>query len=155
MVDRFFGLSAQGTTVSREIMAGCTTFVAMAYIIFINPQILAEAGLDEGAVFAATCVAAAVGSLIMGLYANYPIAVAPGMGLNAFFTYGVVFGLGLPWETALGAVFISGVIFIVLSVLPVREWVINAIPRELKMAISAGIGLFLIIIGLSSMGIVA
>lgn len=155
VLDRFFGLKAQGTTIGREVMAGCTTFVAMAYIIFVNPQILAEAGLDEGAVFAATCIAAAIGSLIMGLYANYPIAVAPGMGLNAFFTYGVVVGMGLPWETALGAVFISGVIFIVLSLLPVREWVVNAIPRELKMAISAGIGLFLIIIGLRSMGIVA
>lgn len=155
VLDRFFGLSAKGTSIGREVMAGFTTFVAMAYIIFVNPQILAEAGMDQGAVFAATCIAAAIGSLIMGLYANYPIAVAPGMGLNAFFTYSVVIGMGLPWQTALGAIFISGVIFIVLSVLPVREWVINAIPRELKMAISAGIGLFLIIIGLSSMGIVA
>ena len=135
-------------------MAGLTTFLAMSYIIFVNPDILSQAGMDPGAVFVATCLSAAFGSLIMGAYANYPIAIAPGMGLNAFFTYGVVLGMGLSWQTALMAVFLSGVIFVVLSLLPVREKIINAIPKALKLSISAGIGFFLIIIGLSSVGIV-
>jgi len=153
-LERFFGLSAHGTNVRTEIIAGITTFLTMAYIIFVNPAILAEAGMDRGAVFVATCLAAAVGSAVMGLAANYPIALAPGMGLNAFFTYSVVLGMGHPWQVALGAVFLSGCIFLVLSVLPVREWIINAIPRSLKMAISAGIGLFLGIIALKNAGIV-
>ena len=138
----------------NEILAGITTFLTMAYITFVNPAILSDAGMDFGAVFVATCVAAAIGTLIMGLYANYPIALAPGMGLNAFFTYGVVLGMGHSWQVALGAVFISGILFIILSVLPVREWIINAIPRGLKMAISAGIGLFLAIIALKNAGVV-
>ena len=154
MLDSFFKLSDHGTTVQREIVAGCTTFLTMAYITFVNPAILSETGMDFGAVFVATCVAAAFGTLVMGLYANYPIALAPGMGLNAFFTYGVVAGMGHSWQTALGAVFVSGVLFVVLSVLPVREWIINSIPRTLKMAISAGIGLFLGIIALKNAGIV-
>ncbi len=154
MLDNFFKLSENGTTVRTEILAGLTTFLTLAYIIFVNPDILSAAGMDFGAVFVATCVAAALGTLIMGLYANYPIALAPGMGLNAFFTYGVVLGMGHRWQVALGAVFVSGVLFIILSVLPVREWIINAIPRGLKMAISAGIGLFLAIIALKNAGVV-
>ncbi len=153
-LERFFELSAHGTTVRTEVIAGITTFLTMAYIIFVNPMILADAGMDRDAVFVATCLAAAIGTAIMALAANYPIALAPGMGLNAFFTYGVVLGMGNSWQVALGAVFISGVIFLLLSVLPVREWIINAIPKSLKMAISAGIGLFLGIIALKNAGIV-
>jgi AGZA family xanthine/uracil permease-like MFS transporter len=154
MLNKLFDLDSRGTSVRTEIAAGLTTFLAMSYIIFVNPDILANAGMDRGAVFVATCLSAAIGSAIMGLYANYPIAIAPGMGLNAYFTYGVVIGMGLAWQTALMAVFLSGVIFVVLSLLPIREWIINAIPLEMKMAISAGIGLFLIIIGLSGVGMI-
>lgn len=153
-LDRFFGLSAHGTDVRTEVIAGITTFLTMAYIIFVNPLILKDAGMDGDAVFVATCLAAAIGTAVMALAANYPIALAPGMGLNAFFTYGVVLGMGNSWQVALGAVFVSGVIFLLLSVLPVREWIINAIPKSLKMAISAGIGLFLGIIALKNAGIV-
>lgn len=154
MIEKLFKLKDRRTTVSREVIAGITTFLAMSYIIFVNPDILSGAGMDPGAVFVATCLAAAAGSLIMGIYANYPIAIAPGMGLNAFFTYSVVLGMGIPWQTALMAVFLSGAIFVVISILPIREWIINSIPMPLKKAISAGIGLFLIIIGLSSVGII-
>ncbi len=154
MLDRFFKLAENGTTVKTEVLAGLTTFLTMAYITFVNPAILSDAGMDFGAVFVATCLAAAIGTLIMGLYANYPIALAPGMGLNAYFTYGVVLGMGYTWQVALGAVFLSGLIFIVISVLPVREWIINAIPRGMKLAISAGIGLFLGIIALKNAGLV-
>jgi AGZA family xanthine/uracil permease-like MFS transporter len=153
-LSRFFGIAENNTTVRTEVLAGCTTFLTMAYIVFVNPAILSDAGMDRDAVFVATCLAAAVGTAIMGLYANYPVALAPGMGLNAYFTYGVVLGLGHSWQVALGAVFLSGVIFLVLSVLPVREYIINSIPRSLKMAISAGIGLFLGIIALKNAGIV-
>ena len=154
MLDRTFQLSEHGTTVRTEILAGISTFLTMAYIVFVNPLILSDAGMDFGAVFVATCVAAALGSVIMGLYANYPIALAPGMGLNAYFAYAVVLGMEVPWQVALGAVFISGLLFIILSILPVREWVINAIPMSLKMAISAGIGLFLALIGLKNAGLI-
>lgn len=154
MLDSFFGLRQHGSSVRTELIAGFTTFLTMAYISFVNPAILKDAGMDFGAVFVATCLAAAVGSLVMGLYANYPIALAPGMGLNAYFTYGVVLGLGHSWQVALGAVFVSGVLFLILSVLPVREWIINSIPQTLKLAISAGIGLFLAIIALKNAGIV-
>ncbi len=154
MLDTYFKLAENGTTVRTELLAGLTTFLTMAYIIFVNPSILENAGMDFGAVFVATCLAAAVGTLIMGLVANYPIALAPGMGLNAYFTFGVVGGLGHTWQVALGAVFVSGVIFLILSILPVREWIIDAIPRSLKMAISAGIGLFLGVIALKNAGIV-
>ncbi|MAP94497.1 MAG: guanine permease [Ponticaulis sp.] len=154
MFNKLFDLKARGTNVRTEVIAGFTTFLAMSYIIFVNPDILAQAGMDPGAVFVATCLSAAIGTLIMGFYANYPIAIAPGMGLNAFFTYGVVIGMGVPWQSALMAVFMSGAIFVILSVLPVREWIINAIPMELKLSIAAGIGFFLIIIGLTSVGIV-
>jgi AGZA family xanthine/uracil permease-like MFS transporter len=153
-MDRYFGLTQHGTTVRTEIMAGVTTFLTMAYIIFVNPQILSAAGMDRGAVFVATCVAAAFGTLVMGLYAKLPVAQAPGMGLNAYFTYGVVLGMGNTWQVALGCVFLSGIIFIIISVLPIREAVVNAIPRSLKMAISAGIGFFLAIIALENSKII-
>ncbi len=154
MLESLFKLSANGTNVRTEILAGITTFLTMAYILFVNPSILSAAGMDHGAVFVATCLAAAAGTLIMGLYANYPVALAPGMGLNVYFTYGVVQGMGHGWPVALGAVFVAGILFLILSLLPVREWIINAIPRSLKLAISAGIGLFLAIIGLQKAGIV-
>ena len=153
-VERYFGLSERGTTVRTEVWAGVTTFLTMAYIAFVNPQILADAGMPFDAVFVATCLAAAFSTLVMGLYANYPIALAPGMGLNAFFSYVVVQGLGYDWEVALGAVFVAGVLFLALSVLPVRRWIIDAVPAGMKMAISAGIGLFLGIIALRNAGVI-
>lgn len=154
MLDRYFKLAENGTTVRTEVLAGITTFLTMAYIIFVNPAILADAGIDKGAAFVATCLAAAIGTAIMGLYANYPVALAPGMGLNAYFTYGVVMGMGHSWQVALGAVFVSGVLFLILSVLPVREKIINAIPSSQKLAIGTGIGLFLGLIGLKNAGVV-
>lgn len=154
MLTSYFKLKELGSDVRTELLAGLTTFLTMAYIIFVNPQILSAAGMDHGAVFVATCVAAAIGSAIMGLYANYPIAQAPGMGLNAYFAFTVVGQMGYSWQVALGAVFLSGILFIILSVLPVREAVVNAIPRTLKLAISAGIGLFLAIIALENAGLI-
>lgn len=154
MLNRFFHLRENGTSVRTELVAGATTFLTMAYIIFVNPMILADAGMDRGAVFVATCLAAAAGSLMMGLHANYPIALAPGMGLNAYFTYTVVGQMGYAWEVALGAVFLSGVLFLLLSLSPAREMVVDAVPKSLKLAISAGIGLFLGIIALKNAGIV-
>ncbi|GAM72975.1 xanthine/uracil/thiamine/ascorbate permease family protein [Vibrio ishigakensis] len=148
MLEKLFKLSENGTTVRTEIIAGMTTFLTMAYIIFVNPAMLSDAGMDHGAVFVATCLAAAIGCFIMGFYANYPIAQAPGMGLNAFFTYAVVLGMGHTWQVALAAVFVSGVLFILLSLFRVREWIINSIPLSLRTGISAGIGLFLAFIGL-------
>ncbi len=153
-LDSFFELKKHGSTVRVETLGGLTTFLAMVYITVVNPSILSQAGMDFGAVFVATCIAAAFGSIIMGLHANYPIAQAPGMGQNAFFTFGVVLGMGHAWQTALGAVFVSGVIFVALSVLPVREWLVNAIPRSLKLGMAAGIGLFLGFIALKNAGIV-
>jgi len=153
-LSKFFKLDERGTSVRVESMSGLTTFLAMAYITVVNPSILSQAGMDFGAVFVATCIAAAFGTIVMGLYANYPIAQAPGMAQNAFFTFWVVLGMGHNWQTALGAVFISGVIFVGLSVLPVREWLINAIPRNLKLGMAAGIGLFLGFIALKNAGIV-
>ncbi len=153
-LEDFFKLRENGTTVRTEVIAGGTTFLTMAYIIFVNPAILSNAGMDRGAVFVATCLAAALSTTIMALYARYPIALAPGMGLNAFFAFALVKGMGLSWQVALGAVFISGVINVILSLLPVREWIFDAIPRSLKMAISAGIGFFLAIIALENAGIV-
>lgn len=150
-----FDPAAHGSTIRTEVLAGVTTFLTMAYIVVVNPGILAIAGIDHGAAFVATCVAAAIGSAAMGLYANLPIALAPGMGLNAYFTFVVVQGMGVPWQVALGAVFVSGVLFLTVSVLHVREWLINAIPLSLKLAIGAGIGLFLGIIGLKEMGVIA
>jgi AGZA family xanthine/uracil permease-like MFS transporter len=153
-LDRTFGLSEHSTNVWTEFIAGLTTFLTMVYIVFVNPTILGNAGMDKGAVFAATCIAAAVSTLVMALYANYPIALAPGMGLNAFFAFTVVLTYKYSWQQALAAVFCSGVLFFVLSVFRIREYVINAIPKNLKLAISAGVGLFLGIIALEQAKIV-
>jgi AGZA family xanthine/uracil permease-like MFS transporter len=154
-LDRTFGLAAQGTSVPTELRAGVATFLTMAYIMFVNPAILQQAGMNHGAVFVATCLAAAVGSLIMGLYANYPIALAPGMGLNAYFAFTVVPELGGNWQLALGCVFVSGLLFFALSLSPLRAWLIDAIPMNLKLGIAAGIGLFLALVGLQNAGIIA
>ncbi|RXJ01361.1 NCS2 family permease [Anaerobacillus alkaliphilus] len=153
-MDRYFGFKEHGTSYRQEMVAGLTTFLSMAYILFVNPLILGDAGMDSGAVFTATALAAAIGTLIMGVLAKYPIALAPGMGLNAFFAYGVVIGMGIPWETALFGVFLSGLIFILITVTKVRETIINAIPIELKYAAAAGIGLFIAFIGLKNAGII-
>ena len=153
MFENLFKLSENGTTVRTEVMAGLTTFLTMAYIIIVNPDIMFAAGMDKGALFVATCLAAALSCLIMGLYANYPIALAPGLGLNAFFAFGVVGGMGIPWQTALGVVFVAGVIFLIMSILPIRAMIINAIPKSMKMSISAGIGLFIGVIALEISGI--
>ena len=153
-LENYFGLSQHGTDVRTEVTAGATTFLTMAYIAFVNPQILSEAGMPFDAVFVATCLGAAFSTFLMGLYANYPIALAPGMGLNAFFTYGVVLGMGHGWEVALGAVFVAGVLFLALSVVRVRQWIVESVPRVLKLAISAGIGVFLGVIALSNAGII-
>jgi AGZA family xanthine/uracil permease-like MFS transporter len=154
MLKSFFQLAKHQTTIKTEALAGFTTFLTMSYILFINPTILAQAGMDKGSVFVATCLAAAFGSAMMGLIANYPIALAPGMALNTYFTYGVVLGGGHSWQTALGAVFISGFIFLLLSLFPIREAIINSIPKSLKVAIVGGIGLFLGIIGFKNAGII-
>ncbi len=154
MLEKLFQLKAHNTTVRTEILAGITTFLTMAYILFVNPSILGETGMDKGAVFVATCLAAAIGSTIMGLIANYPIALAPGMGLNAFFTYTVVLHMGHSWQVALGAVFISATMFFLLSIFRIREWIINSIPLPLRSAIAAGIGLFLALIAPQNAGIV-
>jgi AGZA family xanthine/uracil permease-like MFS transporter len=149
-----FHLREHGTSIRTELLAGLTTYLTMAYIAVVNPSILAMAGIDHGAAFVATCVAAAIGSAAMGLLANLPLALAPGMGLNAYFTFSVVKAMGVPWQIALGAVFLSGVLFLVVSVLRIREWLITAIPMSLKLGIGAGIGLFLGLIGLREMGLV-
>jgi len=148
VLGRYFGLSEQGTDVRTEFIAGVTTFLTMAYIVFVNPIILGKTGMDQGAVFVATCVAAAVSTLVMALYANYPIALAPGMGINAFFAFTVVLTYKYTWQQALAAVFCSGVLFFLISVLPIRQYVIDSIPQNLKLAVSAGVGLFLGIIAL-------
>ncbi|ALZ83888.1 MULTISPECIES: NCS2 family permease [Pseudomonas] len=154
MLERLFQLKAHNTSVRTELLAGVTTFLAMAYILFVNPSILGATGMDKGAVFVATCLAAAIGSAIMGLIANYPIALAPGMGLNAFFTYTVVLHMGHTWQAALGAVFLSALMFFLLSIFRIREWIINNIPLALRSGIAAGIGLFLALIALQNAGIV-
>lgn len=154
-IQKFFQLREHGTTLRTELVAGLTTFLTMAYIVFVNPSILGDAGMPRDAVFVATCLIAALGSLIMGLYANYPIALAPGMGLNAFFAYAVVKGMGFSWQAALGAVFVSGCLFLVVSLFGLRELIIRGIPHSLRSAITAGIGLFLALISLKSAGIVA
>ncbi|MGE5538499.1 MAG: NCS2 family permease [Gemmatimonas sp.] len=153
-IDRYFGVAARGSTLGREVVAGVATFLTMAYIVVVNPSILADAGMDFGAVFVATILAAAIATAIMGLWANWPVALAPGMGLNAFVVYGIVIGMKQPWQVALGAVFLSGCVALLLSLTRLREWVINSIPRSLKLGIGAGIGLFLAMIGLRSAGIV-
>ena len=154
ILERVFKLQQNNTTVKTEITAGFVTFLTMAYIIVVNPSILSQAGMDFDSVFVATILSAVIGTTIMGLWANWPIALAPGMGLNAFFTYGVVIGMGHSWQTALGAVFLGGFIFFLISISPLRKWIINSIPKSLKLGIGAGIGFFLAIIGLKNAGIV-
>ena len=153
-IERHFQLNELGTNVKTELVAGFTTFLAMAYILFVNPNVLGAAGMNPGAVFVATGLVALVGSVTMGLFANYPIAIAPGMGLNAFFAYSVVIGMGIPWQTALSGVLVSGLFFIALTLSGIRETVVNAIPAPLKMAVAAGIGFFIAFIGLKNAGIV-
>ena len=148
MIERYFKLAENRTSVKQEMLGGVTTFVTMAYIVVVNPQILSQAGVPaDGALFA-TCLSAAVATLVMGLYANYPIALAPGMSLNAYFTYAVCLGMGIPWRTALGVVFFSGVLFLVLTVTKVREQIVNAIPDSVKHSTAAGIGMFIAFVGL-------
>ncbi|NLY64029.1 MAG: NCS2 family permease [Alcaligenaceae bacterium] len=154
MLESLFKLREHSTNVRTEVLAGITTFLTMAYIIFVNPEILGTTGMDKGAVFVATCLAAALGCFIMAFLANWPIGMAPGMGLNAFFAFGVVGALGYSWQQALGAVFVSGVIFLILSATGIRKWLIEGIPKSLRAAIVAGIGLFLALIALKSAGIV-
>ena len=153
-MERLFGLSKSGTSVGLEVGAGLTTFMAMAYIAFVNPQMMANTGMDQGASFVATCLAAAIACLFMGLYANWPIGLAPGMGLNAFFTYTIVGDMGYSWQTALGAVFIAGILFVLLTVTRLREWMLVSIPWNLRIAMGAGIGLFVGLIGLKNGGII-
>ena len=154
LINNFFEIDERGSSISHELNAGMTTFLAMVYITVVNPLILTDAGMDFGAVFVATCAAAAFGCLVMGLVSNYPIGLAPGMGQNAFFTYAIVIGSGQPWQSALGAVFISGVLFLSISLSPLRAWLINSIPRNLKFGMAAGIGFFLALIALKNAGIV-
>jgi adenine/guanine/hypoxanthine permease len=154
-LEAYFEFEALGATWKTEILAGFTTFMTMAYIVFVNPSILHETGMPLAGVTAATCLSAAVGSFLMGGLARYPIALAPGMGLNAYFTYAVVKGLGIPWQTALGAVFISGVVFLLLTALGLRQLILNAIPPELYAAVATGVGLFIALIGFRNSGIIA
>jgi AGZA family xanthine/uracil permease-like MFS transporter len=154
MLEEFFALQARGTTVRTELIAGLTTFLTMAYIVVVNPVILGQAGMPVGAVAVATCLAAGFGCILMGLLSNYPLAMAPGMGLNAYFTYTVVKGMGLPWQTALGCVFFSGAAFLLLTVAGVRQLIVSAVPRSLFAAVAGGVGLFIAFIGLSDAGII-
>ena len=154
IVEKLFKIKAHGSSVKDELMGGVTTFATMAYIIFVNPQIMAASGMDAGAVFVATCIGAAIGCLLMGLFANWPVGLAPGMGLNAFFSFTVVSEMGYTWEVALGAVFISGILFVGMSFYKVRQWIIESIPVSLRYAMTAGVGLFLGLIGLKTAGIV-
>jgi adenine/guanine/hypoxanthine permease len=154
LLERFFSLKANGTSVRTEVFAGFTTFLTMAYIVVVNPSILGEAGLPVAAVAAATCLAAGFGSILMGLVSNYPLALAPGMGMNAYFTYTVVKAMGIPWQTALGCVFISGAVFLLLTLSGVRQMIIAAIPRSLFAAVAGGVGLFIAFVGLKDAGII-
>jgi adenine/guanine/hypoxanthine permease len=153
-LERYFEFERLGTNWKTEVLAGATTFMTMSYIVFVNPSILRETGMPFQAVVAATCFSAAFGSILMGAFARYPIALAPGMGLNAYFTYTVVKGMGIPWETALGAVFLSGVAFLVLTLAGIRQLIVEAIPRELYAAVAAGIGLFIAMIGMRNAGFI-
>ncbi|WP_456472291.1 NCS2 family permease [Methanocaldococcus sp.] len=153
-IEKYFEFDKYNTNLKTEILAGLTTFMTMAYIIFVNPQILSQTGMDFGAVMVATCVSSAIATLIMGLYARYPFALAPGMGLNAYFTYGVCLGMGIDWRVALGAVFISGVLFVILTLTKIRTWIFNAIPNAIKYGTAVGIGLFIAFIGLKNAGII-
>src|SRR2546423_4727599 len=154
MLERLFGLKSHGTTVRIELVAGLTTFLTMAYIVVVNPVSLGGAGMPVAAVAVATCLASGFGSILMGLLSNYPLALAPGMGLNAYFTYTVVKGMGLPWQTALGCVFLSGVAFLILTVAGVRQLIVSAVPRSLFAAVAGGVGLFIAFIGLANAGII-
>lgn len=154
MLEKYFNLKELGTNVKTEFMAGLTTFLAMAYILFVNPDVLSASGMDKDAIYVATALAAVIGTLVMGLYAKYPIALAPGMGLNAFFAFTVVGDYGIPWQTALSGVLVSGLIFIVLTLTGVREAIINAIPKNLKLAVGSGIGLFIAFLGFQNAGII-
>ncbi|HEY4133585.1 MAG TPA: NCS2 family permease [Alphaproteobacteria bacterium] len=153
-LDRYFGITARGSSVRTELLAGLATFLTMAYIIVVNPAILKDAGMDFGAVFVATILASAAATFIMGAWAKWPVALAPGMGLNAYFTYTIVIGMKQPWQVAMGAVFLSGLLALAFSLTGLREWIINSIPKALKLGIGAGIGLFLAIIGLRNAGVV-
>ena len=154
ILKNIFELEAKKTSVKRELLAGATTFITMVYIIFVNPSMMAETGMDYGASFVGTCLAAAVACFAMGIFANWPVALAPGMGLNAFFTYTVVGEMGYSWQVALGAVFIAGILFLVISVTPLRRWILESIPSSLRISMGAGIGLFIGFIGLKSSGII-
>lgn len=154
VLENFFSVSEHQTSIQKEILAGVTTFITMAYIIFVNPQMMAQSGMDYGAIFVGTCLAAAVASLFMGLFANWPVGLAPGMGLNAFFTYTVVGEMGYSWEVALGAVFIAGILFFIMSITPLRRWMLDSIPLNLRIAMGAGVGLFIGFIGLKNGGII-
>lgn len=154
MLQRLFDLKGHGTTVRTEVVAGLTTFLTMAYIVVVNPAVLGAAGMPVAGVAVATCLAAGFGSILMGLLSNYPLALAPGMGLNAYFTYTVVKGMGLPWQTALGCVFISGAAFLLLTVAGVRQLIVSAVPRSLFAAVAGGVGLFIAFIGLADAGII-
>ena len=154
VLENFFSVSEHQTSIQKEILAGVTTFITMAYIIFVNPQMMAQAGMDYGAIFVGTCLAAAVACLLMGLFANWPVGLAPGMGLNAFFTYTVVGEMGYSWEVALGAVFIAGILFFIMSITPLRRWMLDSIPLNLRIAMGAGVGLFIGFIGLKNGGII-
>ena len=155
MLEKIFNLKTNNTSLKREILAGITTFVTMSYIIFVNPQMMAESGMDYGASFVGTCIAASLACFFMGFYANWPVGLAPGMGLNAFFTYTVVGGMGYPWEIALGAVFWSGILFTIMSITPLRKWMLEGIPLNLRIAMGSGVGLFIGLIGLKSGGIIS
>jgi len=154
MFEKIFKLKSNNTSVSREILAGVTTFVTMAYIIFVNPQMMAVSGMDLGASFVGTCLAASIACIIMGIYSNWPVSLAPGMGLNAFFTYTVVGEMGYSWEVALGAVFLAGVLFFIMSVTNLRRWMLDSIPLNLRVAMGAGVGLFIGFIGLKNGGLI-
>ena len=153
-MENFFHLKSNGTSVKQELLAGFTTFITMAYIIFVNPQMMSASGMDYGASFVGTCLAAALACIVMGLYSNWPVALAPGMGLNAFFTYTVVGEMGYSWEVALGAVFLAGILFVIMSVTPLRKWMLESIPLNLRIAMGSGVGLFIGFIGLKSGGII-
>jgi AGZA family xanthine/uracil permease-like MFS transporter len=153
-LEETFQLELNNTSIKQEFIAGFTTFITMAYIIFVNPQMMAASGMDLGASFVGTCIAAAIACFAMGFYSNWPIGLAPGMGLNAFFTYTVVGEMGYSWEVALGAVFLAGILFVVISVTPLRQWMLNSIPMNLRIAMGAGVGLFVGFIGLKTGGII-
>jgi len=154
ILERIFDLQENNTNIKQEFLAGFTTFITMAYIIFVNPQMMSASGMDHGASFVGTCIAAALACFVMGFYSNWPVALAPGMGLNAFFTYTVVGEMGYSWEVALGAVFLAGILFVIMSVTPLRRWMLDSIPLNLRIAMGSGVGLFIGFIGLKSGGII-